>query len=124
MVCFKTSTDSSFWRINPAMISGSVSHFAGTFVAVGFFVTEAGGWVISGTGEEGIKPSRLLIAMSGSLMSGSDLPKLSMSFSLLAGEASMGVTSTNNRPAAVRIGAGVVNRKKDKPSGFMASVII
>ena len=53
-------------------------------------------------------------------MSGSDFPKTSISVFLPAGEASIFVTSTNNLPPAVRMGALVVNRKKDNPNGFMA----
>ncbi len=54
----------------------------------------------------------------------SDCPKALNSISLLSGEASIGVTSTNSLPPALYMGAAVVNRKKDKPNGFMGSVII
>ncbi|MNC15307.1 hypothetical protein D3C75_631210 [compost metagenome] len=60
--------------------------------------------------ENFIKSSRSTRVMSASFMRGSDLPKASMIISLLPGEARLDVTSTNNLPPAVRIGAGVVNR--------------
>ena len=65
-----------------------------------------------------------MMVVSASFMSGSDFPRTFTIVFLPAGEASIGVTSTNNLPPAVRMGAGVVNRKKDNPNGFMASVII
>ena len=65
-----------------------------------------------------------MMVVSASFMSGSNFPRVSIIVFLLAGEASIGVTSTNNLPPAVRMDAGVVNSQKDNPNGFMASVII
>src|SRR5262245_23535711 len=49
-----------------------------------------------------MKSSRSTTVRSASLMSGSDFPSVSITACLLAGEASMGVTSTNNLPAEHR----------------------
>ena len=65
-----------------------------------------------------------MMFVSASFMSGSNFPMVSIAVCLLAGEASIGVTSTNSLPPAVRMVAGVVNSQKDKPNGFIASVII
>ncbi len=56
--------------------------------------------------------------MSGSLRPSARKPARA------AGDARIGVTSTKSRPAAVRIGAGVVSSHIESPSGFMGSVII
>ena len=71
-----------------------------------------------------MKPSRSRMVCSASPISGSDLPRASRRPSRLAGEASLWVTSTNRRPPASAIGAGVVICQKDSPRGFMGSVII
>ncbi|MNN51072.1 hypothetical protein D3C81_1656890 [compost metagenome] len=42
----------------------------------------------------------------------------------LRGEINIGVTSINNLPPALCMGAGVDNKIKDRPSGFIGSVII
>src|ERR1019366_3251382 len=76
------------------------------------------------SGDDFIKSSRSTMVMSASFMSGSDFPKASITIFLLTGEARLCVISTNNLPPTLRMGALVVNRKKDNPNGFMGSVII
>ena len=71
-----------------------------------------------------MKPSRWRTVCSASPVSGSDLPKASRRPARLAGEANLWVTSTNRRPPASAMGAGVVICQKDSPRGFMGSVII
>ncbi len=71
-----------------------------------------------------MKPSRSRMVCSASPVSGSDLPRASRRPARLAGEASLWVTSTNRRPPASAMGAGVVICQKDSPRGFMGSVII
>ncbi|MNJ52829.1 hypothetical protein D3C77_481840 [compost metagenome] len=71
-------------------------------LGIGSFLTSSGIGLI--------KSPRSMIVTSASLMSGSDWPRVFNIISLLADEASIGVTSTNNLPPALRIGAGVVNR--------------
>lgn len=69
-----------------------------------------------------MKP-RSRIVVSASLISGSPCPSVSTT-AALAGDASIGATSTKSRPPAVRIGAGVVINQNDSPSGRIVSVII
>src|SRR5438445_184858 len=76
------------------------------------------------SGDDVIKSFRFTIVMSASLMSGSACPRTCIIFFLLTGEARLCVMSTNNLPPALRMGAFVVNRKKDNPNGLMGSVII
>jgi hypothetical protein len=76
----------------------------------------------SGSGR--MKPSRSRMVRTASAVSGSDLPMSSRRAARLDGEASRWVTSTNSRPPASAMGAGVVICQKESPRGFMASVII
>ncbi|MNY63975.1 hypothetical protein D3C86_2010110 [compost metagenome] len=64
-----------------------------------------------------------MMVLIAPFMSGSD-PTVFNKVSLPTDVASLGATSTNNLPPALRIGAGVINRYKDNPNGFMGSVII
>jgi hypothetical protein len=80
------------------------------------------GELSSGTGR--MKPSRSAMLRSASPVSGSPFPMTSRRPARLDGEASRWVTSTNRRPPASAIGAGVVICQKESPSGFIGSVII
>ena len=71
-----------------------------------------------------MNPSRSRTVCSASPISGSDLCSASRRPARVVGEASLCVTSTNSRPPASAIGAGVVICQKDNPSGVMGSVII
>ncbi|MNW51823.1 hypothetical protein D3C74_293180 [compost metagenome] len=61
-------------------------------------------------GIDGMKSPRSTTVINASFISGSESPMVSSSICLLSGEASIGATSTNSLPPAVRIGAGVVSK--------------
>ena len=76
------------------------------------------------SGSSWMKSSRSRIVRMASSVSGSDLPIASRRAARLDGVANRWVTSTNSRPPASAIGAGVVICQKASPSGFIGSVII
>ncbi len=75
------------------------------------------------SGRVGTNP-RSSTVRSASPKSGSELPIIPTMPGPWVGEASMGVTSTNSRPPACRMGARLVNCHTEIPNGFSGSVII
>ena len=110
------ATDAWLRSISSVTMAGSVS------IGAGEPPNSGPGAPSSGSGR--MKPSRSRTVCSASPISGSDLRSASRRPARVAGEASRRVTSTNRRPPASAIGAGVVSCQNDSPSGFIASVII
>jgi hypothetical protein len=112
----EAATDASLRAIRSVTMAGSVS------IGAGAPPNSGPGAPSSGSGR--MKPSRSRMVCSASPVSGSPFAMSSRRPARLAGEATRWVTSTNRRPPASAMGAGVVICQKDSPSGFIASVII
>ncbi len=113
---FDAAMDAWVRSISSVTMAGSVSIGSGAPPGRG------PGEPSSGSGR--MKPSRSRMVFTASPISGSDFPMSSRSSTPLVGEASLRVTSTNRRPPATAMGAGVVICQKESPRGFMGSVII